>query len=177
MLRATGLLTDPGTWVDADRVLGCAYPRRDSALAALAEQGVLVVVNLHERPHRPPRLAQHSMTEVHLPVKDFTAPSPEQLREGTAAIERAVAEGKRVAVHCGGGLGRTGTLLACYLIGAGMTTAEAIARVRACRPGSIETRDQLKAILTYAEFHVRRGVGPDGSGEPRARSAGPPDGP
>jgi atypical dual specificity phosphatase len=114
------------------------------------------VINLHERAHDPSRLGQFGLTEVHIPVADFTAPSPEQLDRGVEAIEHALAEGRRVAVHCGGGLGRTGTLLACCLIRQGMSTVDAIERVRAVRPGSIETRDQVRAILAYGQTTHRR---------------------
>jgi atypical dual specificity phosphatase len=150
ILNGTGILTDRGDWIEADRVLGCAYPRRESALAGLRQQGIAVLVNLHERSHAPERLAQHGLTEVHLPVRDFTAPTPEQLGRGVEAIEQALANGHRVAVHCGGGIGRTGTLLACYLVRQGMGAAEAIARVRAMRPGSVETRAQVAAVEAYA---------------------------
>ena len=150
-LYGLGLLIDPGTWIEEDRLLACAYPRRTGAFSTLAAHGITVLVNLHERPHDPARLRQHGLTENHLPVRDFTAPSPEQLAAGVAAIEQAVAEGKKVAVHCGGGLGRTGTLLACYLVRCGMTSDDAIAQIRAIRPGSVETRAQADAVMAYAQ--------------------------
>jgi protein-tyrosine phosphatase len=72
------------------------------------------------------------------------------IEQGLVAIRAAVSRGERVAVHCGGGLGRTGTLLACYLVDRGLNDDEAIARVRATRTGSIETRGQVAAIEAFA---------------------------
>lgn len=151
VLRSIGLFVDRGAWVEEGVLLGCAYPRRDAALAALAEQDVSVLLNLHGRPHDPARLARHGMVERHLPVADFASPTPEQLARGISAVDDAVAGGQRVAVHCGGGLGRTGTFLACYLVHRGLGAEDAIARVRAIRPGSIETASQAAAVRVYAE--------------------------
>ena len=88
-------------------------------------------------------------------MPDFTPPSPEQLECGVAAIEQAVASERKVAVHCGGGLGRTGTLLACYLVKGGLNPSEAIARVRAVRPGSVETPAQEAAVEDYSQRIAR----------------------
>ncbi|MCC7370651.1 MAG: dual specificity protein phosphatase family protein [Chloroflexi bacterium] len=150
LLRAAGVLADAGAWVLDGRVLACAYPRREAALAALAGQGITLLVNLHQRAHRPERLAQHAMTELHLPVRDFTAPSAEQIEQAVAALGQAQAERRRVAVHCGGGLGRTGTVLACYLVAQGRTAEAAIAEIRRVRPGSVETAGQVAAVQAYA---------------------------
>jgi atypical dual specificity phosphatase len=67
-----------------------------------------------------------------------------------AAIHDALARGEPVAVHCGAGLGRTGTLLAAYLISEGQTPDEAIDFLRGVRPGSVETLEQEQAIYEYA---------------------------
>src|ERR1700738_2091480 len=80
----------PVTWLEEDRLAACRYPRSDDALRELAEQGVTVLVNLHERQHSPRALARHGLTEVHLPVPDFTAPTPAQLIDGIDAVERAM---------------------------------------------------------------------------------------
>jgi atypical dual specificity phosphatase len=149
ILKGLGLIVDRGDWLEPGRVIGCAYPRRRGGLAALARQGVAVLVNLHPRAHNPSHLARYGLAEVHLPVADFRAPTPEQLERGVEVIARAVAARKKVAVHCGGGLGRTGTLLACYLVQGGLSPTQAIARVRAVRPGSIETAAQVDAVEAY----------------------------
>lgn len=146
VLRGVFRIPDRGTWV-APGVLGCAYPRSERALAALAGSGVRLLVNLHRRPHDPARLGRHGLREVHLPVADFAAPSPEQTERGVDAILGAAAAGEAVAVHCGGGLGRTGTLLACFLASSeDLDAEEAIRRLRAARPGSVETPAQAAAV-------------------------------
>ena len=143
------------TWLMEDSLAACRYPRSEAALRELADRGVTLLVNLHERPHPSELLARYGLTEVHLPVPDFTPPSPEQLERGVAAIEQAVASERKVAVHCGGGLGRTGTLLACYLVKGGLNPSEAIARVRAVRPGSVETPAQEAAVEDYSQRIAR----------------------
>ena len=66
----------------------------------------------------------------------------------------ALSQGK-VAVHCHAGLGRTGVLLACFLVyGPGRWRAdEAIRHVRLKRPNSLQTSGQL-AIVRQFEHHL-----------------------
>ena len=146
---------DRGDWLYPDRLLACAYPWGADGLADLAGQGISVVVNLHESGHDPARLAHLGLTEVHLPVPDFTAPTEQQLARGVQAIYDALVAGQRVAVHCAAGLGRTGTLLACYLVSTGLDPVTAIERIRKMRPGSIETAGQQAAVEAFARRETR----------------------
>jgi atypical dual specificity phosphatase len=132
------------------RIAACGYPRDESEYLLLAAHDVRLIVNLHERPHAPGRLAEHGLRELHLPVADYIPPSQRQVADAIAAIDDAVARGERVAVHCGAGLGRTGTLIACVFVSRGMAAPDAIAHVRALRPGSVETSEQEAAVATYA---------------------------
>ena len=145
------LLIDRGTWIVPDQVLACSYPRRRRLRAALRAHGVTTLINLHARPHDPAWLDENGIRELHLPVPDFTPPTPAQIEQAIAAIDEAIESARKVAVHCGAGLGRTGTVLACYLVSKGASPNEAIDRIRALRPGSVETRRQVAAIHAYAE--------------------------
>jgi hypothetical protein len=81
----------------------------------------------------------------HAPLPDFAVPD--------AAFERdwrGLAEGRGVAFHCRAGLGRSGTMAARLLIELGLRPEEAIARIRAARPGAIETAEQERHLLTFA---------------------------
>lgn len=147
--RRKGTMDDL-TWLVDDQVAACAYPSGPT-LGELARLGIGVVVNLHERPHDPAVLDRHRLSQVHLPVRDFTPPTPAQLAEGVAAIDQALAAAQRVVIHCAAGLGRTGTLLACWLVSRGTAPDDAIARVRAARPGSVETAAQVAAVRAFAE--------------------------
>ena len=80
------------------------------------------------------------------------APDQDQLERAVSAVVRATERGMGVAVHCGAGLGRTGVILAGYFVVKGLSAANAIARVRRLRPGSIETEDHAQAIEEFARL-------------------------
>lgn len=140
------------SWLIPGVLAGMGRPRTAADLLALRGQGVRVVISLTEEPLPAAWLDAAGLTAVHLPVRDFTAPSPAQLREAVAAIDRARAADMPVTVHCAGGMGRTGTMLACYLVSQGENAADAIAAVRAARPGSIETRAQEEAVVAFGKM-------------------------
>ena len=65
-------------------------------------------------------------------------------------IHRRITNDEPVLVHCLAGLGRTGTILACYLVKYhNMTTDEATKKVREERSGSIQSYPQEEIIFRF----------------------------
>jgi len=65
------------------------------------------------------------------------------------AIDESLAGRKPVVAHCLGGIGRTGTVLAAYLVHRGLPAGDAIAHVRRVRYPSIETPEQEAAVRAF----------------------------
>jgi ADP-ribosyl-[dinitrogen reductase] hydrolase len=95
-------------------------------------------------------VVRRGMLWIHLPIVDGSTPDARFERDWvTVGAELCMLRrrGREVLVHCRGGLGRAGTIGARLLIELGMTRAVAIARVRAARPGAIETIGQKRYVL------------------------------
>jgi len=81
----------------------------------------------------------------HLPIRDVSVPSPAfeaVWPTQSEALRGKLAAGENIVVHCRGGLGRAGMIAARLLVESGIDPKAAIARVRAVRPGAIETSAQ-----------------------------------
>lgn len=144
------------SWVIVGKLAGSAQPSRDENLAFLRQEGLTDVVSLTEGPLPEDLLATYNLRAYHHPIPDYTAPSLAQALEIVGLIRELLDEEKAVLVHCGAGMGRTGTVLACYLVAEGMTAADAVAHIRCTRPGSIETEAQEALVHSYASYVAPR---------------------
>ena len=120
------------SWVVPEQVAGLAFPLPSDA-EFLVDLGVSALVSLTER---APDLPE-SFQIMRVPIPDLTSPSLPQLEQAVEFALGVVAGGGKVGVHCGAGIGRTGTVLAAYFVRRGMSAKDATARVRELRPGSI----------------------------------------
>jgi len=93
--------------------------RLDDELTWLEERGVGAVLSMTETPLAADTLARHTLTVLHLPVPDMTPPTTGQLIRALEFIDEQHTLGKAVVVHCLMGQGRTGTVLAAYLVRGG----------------------------------------------------------
>src|SRR5262249_4952552 len=109
-----------------------------------------VLVSLTEDP--PPRhwVNDAGLLAVNVPVPDMEPPTDRQLDHLVETIRKAQDSGMGVAIHCGAGLGRTGTGLRAYFSVPGDQPREGVEKVRALRPGSVETLEQERAVERFA---------------------------
>lgn len=166
----------PGSyWVSPGQLLAGEYPgaRHDSdtraRLRALLMAGVTFFLDLTEpgeyglKPYTPMLEAQAvalgTYVEHHrVPIQDRGTPSVEEMTRILDAVDAALGAGKTVYVHCYAGIGRTGTVIGCFLVRHGLTGQEAldeIARLRQDTPGawmpSPETVTQRLLVRNWSD--------------------------
>ena len=143
------------SWIIDNELAGMGRPgwtgTLEEDLADLSGQGIGALVCLTEDPTDESSVRAAGMEFLHIPIPDMAAPALEDIQRFAAFVEECVAVGRGVVAHCAVGVGRTGTMLACFLVARGMGPEEAIDSVREKRPGSVETQMQVDAVYEYGE--------------------------
>ena len=131
-------------------------------LEALCEAGIDAIISLSLCPPEVRTIEKAHFRHLHVPVPDFSAPTVEDFDRIVDFINSVVEPGGAAVVHCTSGYGRTGTVVAGYLmVREGLSAEEAIRRVRERRPGSIETESQEEAVAAYEAVLTARAAGGD----------------
>lgn len=126
----------------------------DSDVREIVDWNPAIVVSMTERSEMErcgsgglgAELAKASIDWVHLPIRDYGAPSDDSARAWpvlAARLHKLLGEGRAVLLHCRGGQGRSGMIALRLLVDRGEGTRAALARLRSARPGAVETDDQM----------------------------------
>ena len=101
-----------------------------------------------------------------LPIPDMDVPTTDRMREIQMTIEEALDAGRTVYVHCLGGLGRTGTVLGCYLVEHEVSVAEALAEIQRRRRWTKDVWKKAPQTPAQLDF-VKRWCSFASQGNPR----------
>ena len=161
-------------WVEPGKFLAGEYPgkfeeeRSRKRLDALIEAGFDTFIDLttvnEMVPYANILLEQanaYNLEAVHhrFPIGDFGLPTPETMNDILNRIEESLQAGRKIYLHCWGGIGRTGTTVGCYLVRQGNTAEQALDQLAAWwrgvpksqyHPHSPETGEQVNFIRTWA---------------------------
>jgi atypical dual specificity phosphatase len=142
------------SWLVPGEVAGHRAPESVDDLDYLKSKGVTVLVRMIEQHKAKVTMSQvvnHGFIDVHEPVIDFEPPSQIQIDKMIESIKQYVAKGRLVGVSCHAGKGRTGTILACYLVSKCLTAEQALAELKKRRGVGPDTPSQEEAVRTYAK--------------------------
>ncbi|GAX78765.1 hypothetical protein CEUSTIGMA_g6202.t1 [Chlamydomonas eustigma] len=164
------------SWLIQGRLMASSTPKSRDQILAFAHLGVGVVITLTEETPLPASWFHNTtVSNQFVPVPNYHPPSERQMDLIMESMEKSMAAGLAVLVHCGGGKGRAGTVIACFMCKHGMqlmsranlfataaaagmdpqaspvmTAGEAVKQLRTLRPGSIETKHQEEFVGTYS---------------------------
>jgi atypical dual specificity phosphatase len=141
------------SWVTEGKLAGSGLPVTQDEFKWVVDKGIKSIVTVREVPLPSRWIDGTDIDYLHLMVEDYGVPNMEVLDEAVNYIDKKIQSGKPVLVHCAAGKGRTGALLAAYMIKKENLTAEqAIEKIRLMRPGSVQSVTQETALSMYEKY-------------------------
>jgi predicted protein tyrosine phosphatase len=145
----------------SDGLLAGAYPGAPGAVEALERDGVTLFLDL-THPSDPLDGYERQLVQARRlaePIPDTGTPTKGQVIRILDAVDDARESGGSVYVHCWGGVGRTGTVVGCWLVRHGLDRGDAVATIAALRAGIPGARPSpqtaAQAALVRAWRHGR----------------------
>jgi len=148
-------------WLVQDQLAGMERPGSFHPLGEdlrfLKERGIGLIISLTVAPLDRNECERFGFELFHIPIRDGEAPEISEIERFLSYVAYGLGGAKKVVAHCGAGYGRTGTMLACFLVRAGRRAEEAIAEVRRRIPGAVENEAQERRVEEYALHLERKG--------------------
>ena len=139
---------DNFSWIIENKLAGSAIPTSIDEVKWVIDQGVKSIVTIREE-----TLDESWIKDVnylHILSNDMSVPEFDDLIYAVDFIHRRITNNEPVLVHCLAGMGRTGVILACYLVKyQKMSASEATEKIREERPGSIQSYPQEEIIFRF----------------------------
>jgi len=145
-------------WILEGKVAGMELPGSIDPLIDdlmfLMKQDIDTIVTLTEEPHpRDSHLARR-FTWIHFPIDDFSIPNVADAYELIRQVHARVTAGHRAVFHCYAGIGRTGTMLACYMVfSTGQAASGVIPWLRTIDRAYIQTPGQEDFVKEFEHYH------------------------
>ncbi|QGJ68422.1 Atypical dual specificity phosphatase [Planctomycetales bacterium 10988] len=143
-------------WLISGRLAGTPQPGiiQDLGydLSALQRVGITFLVNLTENDLSSEHYAQYGIETYHFPIIDMEAPELQAAKEFCIRLAGWLEEQKTVALHCKAGLGRTGTMLACFLIYQGRSALSALEHARSIEPRWVQSDTQVEFLSEFEKY-------------------------
>ncbi len=155
-------------WLQPGRLAGTPMPGVYHPVEydadALARMGVTILVSLTQTDPAVDVIENRGIHVARSPVHDMCAPSVTQAWGLCGWIDDWLANGEVVAVHCRAGKGRTGSILACYLVWQGMGPMDALEQVRLIDAQWVQSDEQVEFIERFGDVIRRRQIAGSGPG-------------
>ena len=176
MTQQTNLPIPDSYWVKPGQFLAGEYPGRADVettrgrVDALLEAGIDFFIDLTDAGELPPyvdllkeQALVHGMRTFYtrIAIVDHGIPTPKMMNSILDRIDRALSLGRKIYLHCWGGVGRTGTTVGCHLVRRGLTGRQALGQLadwwagvpkRSHFPRSPETEEQARFVLNWKEI-------------------------
>jgi atypical dual specificity phosphatase len=147
------------SWVIDNKLAGSGTPMTSEQYRWLIKNNIKSIVTVREFPLPQKWLVDNEKETIindykFVYVKDYGVPSLEVLDNIVNYINiKITKEEKPLVVHCAAGKGRTGTILAAYLLKQdNISSQDAIKKIRSLRPGSIQSKIQEEILHEYEIF-------------------------
>jgi protein-tyrosine phosphatase len=132
-------------WVIPGKLAGVRKPMAEE-LTDLQTAGIGAIVSVMDDPSNLDLYQRSEIPHLWLPTKGGTSPSREQIQKLQNFVSSQNELGHAVAVHCTSGKRRTGTMLASYLILAGLSYDKAMQTIQDAKPDA-ELREAQTSFL------------------------------